>query len=131
MYHCTALGKAFMSMWDEPMRRTVYRLRGLEQQTENTITDVDTLEAQLARFLELGYAIDEEENEPGVNGIGVAMVNGLGRVAAAISVCGPSNRLTREMLDEIAPDVLKAANLISVAIGGAVPPDKQKSRKRG
>ena len=40
-YHCTALGKAFLSQWDEPMRHTVYRLRGLPRQTPRTITDID------------------------------------------------------------------------------------------
>ncbi len=118
LYHCTALGKAFMSKWDEPMRQTVYRLRGLEQQTPNTITDVDTLEAQLAMFHEQGYAVDVEENEPGVSGIGVAIVNGLGRVSAAISICGPSNRLSKEVMEQIAPDIMTAASEIAVAIGG-------------
>ncbi len=130
LYHCTALGKAFMSKWDEPMRQTVYRLSGLEQITPNTITDIDTLETQLARFLKQGYAIDLEENEPGVNGIGVAIVNGLGRVAAAISVCGPSNRLTEDVLDQIATDVISAADLIAVAIGAGQQADNMEARIR-
>jgi DNA-binding IclR family transcriptional regulator len=127
LYHCTALGKAFMSKWDEAMRQTVYRLRGLEQQTPNTITDIDTLEAQLARCLEQGYALDLEENELGVSGVGVAIVNGLGRVAAAISVCGPSNRLTVDVLDQIATDVIIAADTITAAIGADQQVDNMKS----
>ena len=103
MYHCTALGKAFMARWDEPMRRTVYRLRGLPRQTPNTITDINSLEAQLAQFRLQGYALDLEENELGVNGIGRSIINGLGEVAAAISVCGPSNRLTEDVMEQIAP----------------------------
>jgi DNA-binding IclR family transcriptional regulator len=126
-YHCTALGKAFMSKWDEPMRRTIYRLRGLEPQTPNTITDVDALESQLAVFHEQGYAVDMEENEPGVSGVGVAIFNGLGRVAAAISLCGPSNRLTEEVMEQIAPDVLTAADAIAVAIGGSLTADNPDS----
>ena len=47
LYHCTALGKAFLALWDAPKRHTVYRLRGLPRMTPHTITDVDTLEAQL------------------------------------------------------------------------------------
>ena len=86
MYHCTALGKAFMAKFDEPMRRTVYRLRGLPRQTPRTITDIDTLEAQLAGFRVQGYALDVGENEVGVNGVATSIVNGLDDVAAAISV---------------------------------------------
>jgi len=118
MYHCTALGKAFMAQWDAPMRHTVYRLQGLPRQTPNTITDIDALEKQLARFRAQGYALDLEENELGVNGIARSIVNGLGKVAAAISVCGPSNRLTREVMEQIATDVVAAADSIGKAIGG-------------
>tara|TARA_Y100000294_G_scaffold175624_1_gene196162 strand:+ start:8730 stop:9503 length:774 start_codon:yes stop_codon:yes gene_type:complete len=117
MYHCTALGKALMSQWDAPMRRTVYRLRGLPQQTPCTITDIDTLEAQLAKFLAQGYALDVGENEVGVNGIARSIVNGLGDVTAAISVAGHSNRLTEAVMEQIAPDVIIAANMISAALG--------------
>ncbi len=127
LYHCTALGKAMISQWDEPMRRTVYRLRGLPQQTPNTITDSDTLDAQLAGFRVQGYAIDAEENEIGVNGIARSIFNGFGEVAAAISVCGPSNRLTTDAMDEFAEDVVAAADKISAAIGGEQP-DKRESK---
>jgi IclR family KDG regulon transcriptional repressor len=130
LYHCTALGKAFMAKWDLSMRQTVYRLRGLPRQTPRTITDIDTLEKQLARFQVRGYALDLQENEPGVNGIATAIVNGLGEVAAAISVCGPSNRLTKKIMEQIAPDVMAGADSIAVAIGGGEKPDNQKPRKR-
>jgi len=118
MYHCTALGKAFMAQWDAPMRRTVYNSPGLPKQTPNTITDIDTLEAQLDRFKAQGYSVDLEENEIGVNGLATPIVDGMGEVAAAISVCGPANRLTEEVIKQIAPDVIAAANSISEAIGG-------------
>jgi len=129
MYHCTALGKAFMARWDAPMRSTIYRLCGLPGQTQHTITDIDTLEEQLALFLAQGYAIDVEENELGVNGIATSIVNGLGEVAAAISVCGPSNRLTEEVMEQIAPDVMAAADSIAAAIGGGERSDNQVSGK--
>ena len=130
MYHCTALGKAFMSQWDEPMRHTVYRSSGLPRQTPNTITDIDTLETQLADFQAQGYSLDLEENEVGVNGIAASIVNGLGEVAAAISVCGPANRLNEEVMEHIAPDVLAAAAAISAALGSAARPDKQDAKRR-
>ena len=117
LYHCTALGKAFMAAWDAPMRQTVYNSAGLPRQTQHTITDIDTLEAQLERFREQGYAVDVEENEVHVNGLATPILNGLGEVAAAVSVCGPANRLTEEVMEEIAADVIAAAKSISAAIG--------------
>ncbi len=118
LYHCTALGKALMAQWDAPMRQTVYDNRGLPRQTPQTVTNIDSLEAQLARYRAQGYALDLEENETGVNGIATSIVNGMGEVAAAISVCGPSNRLTEVIMEQIAPDVIAAADTIAAAMGG-------------
>ena len=123
LYHSTALGKAFMARWDAPMRQTVYNSCGLPEQTANTITEVDALEVQLARFRTQGYSVDVEENEIGVNGIAKWILDGLGEVAAAISVSGHSSRLTEEVMEHIAPDVVAAADAISAAIGGGEQPE--------
>jgi DNA-binding IclR family transcriptional regulator len=130
MYHCTALGKAFMAQWDAPMRHTIYRLCGLPRQTPRTITDIDALEAQLTQYRAQGYALDVGEDEVGVNGIARSIVNGLGEVAAAISVAGHSSRLTEDIMEQIAPDVVAAANAISAAIGCGERPDDRNSRRR-
>ncbi len=119
MYHSTALGKAFMARWDAPMRQAIYDSCGLPGQTPHTMTEIDALEAQLAGFREQGYSIDVEENEIGVNGIARWIVCGLGEVAAAVSVSGHSSRLTEEVMEHIAPDVINAADSIAVAIGGS------------
>ena len=129
-YHCTALGKAFMARWDAPMRQTIYDSCGLPEQTSNTMTEVDALEEQLARFREQGYSIDVEENEIGVNGISRWIIDGLGEVAAAISVSGHSSRLTEEVMERIAPDVINAADSISIAIGGGELPEHPAATKR-
>lgn len=130
LYHCTALGKAIMAGWDAPMRSTIYDSCGLPRQTPHTITDIDTLEAQLTRFRAQGYAVDHEENELGVNGVSTWIVNGLGEVAAAISVAGPANRLTDDVMQQIAVDVVAAGDAITAAIRGAERPDNTGSRRR-
>ena len=89
MYHSTALGKAIMARWDSPMRQAIYDSSGLPELTPNTVTDVDALEQQLARFRSQGYSVDVEENEVGVNGIARWILDGLGEVSAAISVSRP------------------------------------------
>jgi DNA-binding IclR family transcriptional regulator len=121
MYHCTALGKAFLAGWDGPMRQAIYNSSELTRLTPNTITDLDSLEAQLAQFREQGFATDLEEYEIGVNGVASWVVDGLGEVAAAVSVSGHSSRLTEEVMHRIAPDVIQAADAISVALGGGKP----------
>ena len=124
MYHCTALGKAFMARWDSPMRQTIYRSCGLPQLTPNTRTEVEALEVELAQFREQGYATDLEEYEIGVNGIGRWVEDGLGEVAAAVSVAGHASRLTPDVMRRIVPDVIAAADAISAAIGGGEAAEK-------
>jgi len=121
MYHCTALGKAFLAGWDTAMRQAIYNSSELTRLTPNTITDLDTLETQLAQFREQGFATDIEEYEIGVSGVASWVVDGLGEVAAAISVSGHSGRLSEDALHRIAPDVIQAANEISVTLGGGEP----------
>jgi len=130
MYHCTALGKAMLAQWDEPVRRTLYRWCGLPQLTPHTITDIDTLEAQLTEILARGYALDVEENAVDVTCIGASIFDGFGDVTAAISVTGPSNRMTADALDQFAIDVIAAANAISAAIGCGERPDNRNSKGR-
>ncbi len=121
-YHCTALGKALMAGSNEPMRQTIYDCCGLPEHTVNTITDAGELEAELAQCREQGYVLDREEYEIGVNGIATWIVDGLGEVAAAISVVGHSGRLTEEAMQHIAPELIAAANAIATALGGAKSP---------
>ena len=130
MYHCTALGKAVLAQWDEPTRRALYRNCGLPRLTPHTITDIDTLEAQLLEILDRGYALDVEENAVGATCIGASIFNGFGDVAAAISVTGPSNRMTADALDQFAMDVVTAANAITAATGCGERPDNRDSRRR-
>ena len=129
-YHCTALGKAFMAQWEQPSRQTIYDSCGLPAHTPKTITDVDTLEAHLDRCRSQGYTLDLEENEVGVNGIARWIFNGLGEVAAAISVAGPAHRMTEEYMQGISTDVITAADSISALIGGDDRSDRQASSAR-
>jgi len=129
-YHCTALGKAIMAQWDAPMRQTIYDSCDLPKQTPHTITDVDTLEAQLEQFRAQRYAVDLEENELGVNGVGASIINGLGEVSAAISVAGPANRMTNDVIEQIAPDIVAAADSITSALGGGGNVASRESRGR-
>ena len=130
MYHCTALGKAVLAHRNEKMRHTIYRMSDFPQLTAYTITDIDTLEAQLPHIRAQGYAIDAEENEIGVNCIGTAVFDGFGETAAAISVTGPAHRWNADTIAQHAEDVIAAANMISDALGYEERPDNQESGER-
>jgi DNA-binding IclR family transcriptional regulator len=71
--HCTAVGKLLLAraLPDDESVATWVRLGDLEQRTERTLTTASALAAQLRTIREQGYAIDDQENEVGVNCIAV------------------------------------------------------------
>ena len=64
------------------------------------------LNAELELTRSRGFALDLEENEPGVHCAAIAVTLGTGRPVAAVSVTAPTMRITREQLDEIGLDLL-------------------------
>ncbi|GAA5063254.1 DNA-binding IclR family transcriptional regulator [Thermocatellispora tengchongensis] len=72
--HCTGVGKVLLAhaLPDEDAVRAWVGDRELERPTERSITTVEELHAELVRVREQGYAVDDQENEPGVNCVAVA-----------------------------------------------------------
>ncbi len=101
--------------------------RGLRSVSRGLISPASL---NLPEILARGYALDSEENAIGVTCVGTWIFNGLGDVAAAISVTGPSNRMTADAISHVAIDVIAAANEIAAAIGSGERPDNRDSRRR-
>ena len=64
--HSTSVGKAYLAALDEASREPYLAQMRLEPITERTITSLEAFRHELARTRERGYAIDDEENEPGI-----------------------------------------------------------------
>jgi IclR family KDG regulon transcriptional repressor len=60
-----------------------------------------------------GYGLDDEEFEVGIRAISAPIRNVDGNVIAAMSMLGPSNRLTPERILEIAEALVETANAVS------------------
>jgi len=95
--HFTSLGKAILAeLGDTELKRA---LNGkLDSATPNTITDIDDLKRHLLIVRQQGVAIDDEEYCLGVRGIAASLKDENGAVIGAISILGPSVRLTREKI---------------------------------
>ncbi|MGD0152564.1 MAG: IclR family transcriptional regulator [Thermacetogeniaceae bacterium] len=114
--YCSALGKALLAYQpDEYLQRIAQN--NLERYTPNTITDVQELKRELCQIKEQGYSIDREEIELGLICIGAPIFTVQNRVIAAISVSGPTTRLTPDRMPEIIAAVKEAAARISERIG--------------
>ena len=114
--YCTALGKAILAH-AEPATVDEVIAAGLARRTDNTITDAESLRAELARVRRQGHAVDDVENEEGVRCAGAPVFDHHGRVAAALSVAGPVTRMTRERMTMLAPRLAEAARTLSQRLG--------------
>ncbi|WP_370615197.1 IclR family transcriptional regulator [Mumia sp. Pv 4-285] len=114
--HCTSMGKAVLAQLP-PDELDAALSQPRPAQTVHTLTERDELLADLAAIRASGISMDEEENELGVCCVGAAILDSRLRPVAAISVSGPSVRMTTERREEIAPLVLDAVRLIEQALG--------------
>jgi IclR family acetate operon transcriptional repressor len=95
----------------------IVRHHGLRPLTRHTVRTPAELNAELANIRSRGYAIDDEENEEGVRCVGAAILDSTGTAIAAISVSGPSFRITKEKVPIVSRSVTAAAQAISSQLG--------------
>jgi len=99
--HCTAVGKAILAFFTEKQVGEMIKAMGLPRFTENTITDRQSLDQELADIRRRGYAVDNTEHEDGVRCIGAPIHNHEAQVVASISVSGPSQRMRPERDEKV------------------------------
>ncbi|WP_139491407.1 IclR family transcriptional regulator [Brevibacillus dissolubilis] len=71
--------------------------------------DRDLFREQLAQIQKQGYATSIEEREVGAAAVAAPIFDRHGKVVAALSVSGPSNRLTEEKMKEISMPIRQSA----------------------
>ncbi len=119
--HATALGKTLLAYLDESELRDVVRTHGLKRLTRHTIGEEGALKAELTRVRAAGHAVDEEESMLGGRCVGVPIFGTGGSPIAAISVSGPTVRITENRIPAIARDLKRAAAEISRRLGYSEP----------
>lgn len=105
--HCTGVGKALLSQLPDERVKEILARTGMEPHTPNTLTSPEALLAELAQVREQGYAVDDEEQELGVRCVAVPLRGA--PALTAISVSGPSGRMTREAVPGVVPIMQAAA----------------------
>lgn len=114
--YCTSLGKVLLAYKDVDIHE-FYAEGDLKKHTSNTIVDKELLAEHLTLVRRQGYAIDDEEQEPGIRCIGGPIFDYTGDVIAAFSIAGPTNRMTEERVKSLTSTVLKYSMLISSSLG--------------
>jgi IclR family transcriptional regulator, KDG regulon repressor len=105
--HSTALGKVLLAFGGlEPPSV-------LESFTPHTLTDLAKLRKNLEQVRTQGYAVDDEEFDPGVRCIAVPVLDFRSKVVGSIGISGPATRVTRERLPQLASIVLEVGKSLS------------------
>jgi DNA-binding IclR family transcriptional regulator len=112
----TAAGKVLLAH-ATPHKIEKFLSRKLVAFTDKTLTDPDQLRDELERVRRQGYATNIDEIEIGYVAVAVPVRDATGFVIAALSVGGPSSRLTAETLPGLIESVLRTASAISMDLG--------------
>jgi DNA-binding IclR family transcriptional regulator len=115
--YCTAMGKAMLAFQPEETIEQIIEKMHFVRYTRKTLCSRESLLKYLERVRRRGYAIDDEEIELGTRCIGAPILNENRHVIAAVSVSGPSSRITAQSVPEIAEHLLRCCSDISASLG--------------
>ena len=120
--HCAALGKVLLAFGaaELPSGR-------LERRTERTITSRGALDQELRQVRRRGYAVTDEELEPGLVAVAAPVYRDGGTVVAALSVSGPATRLRKARIPAIAARCAAEAQGLSAVLG--YQPERSRSQR--
>lgn len=91
----------------------------LPRRTARTITSPDALRAHLGLIRDLGYAFDDEENDPHTRCISAPVFGPDGAAIGCIGIDAPSVRLTADRIPGAAAHVVDVAGRLSAALATA------------
>ena len=112
---CVATGKAMLAF--SPAAALDAIAPHLSRFTEATITDLAGLQNEMDRIRLQRYAVNRGEWRKDVCGVGVPVRDTTSKVVAAIGISGPAARLKARQIKAFAPQVIKAGEAISAALG--------------
>ncbi|WP_449279077.1 IclR family transcriptional regulator [Leucobacter sp. GX24907] len=115
--HATATGKAVLAHVPAAERETWLTLP-LDRFTIRTLTSLDELARDLDAIAERGYAIDDEEYNPGVRCLAAPVFGIDGTVTGCIGVSSPIHRMGLDRVPLAAEQLLTAARKVTERLGG-------------
>jgi IclR family acetate operon transcriptional repressor len=118
------MGKCLLAYADDPAA-AVAALPRLDRATERTITSPEALVDELERTRERGWALNDEERNPGVRAVAAPVLGVDGFAIAAVAVQGPAVRLTRKQLPGVAEQLATTTGRVAPLLAPASPSSSQ------
>ena len=111
-YHCTANGKVLLAF-----SAAGADAGELDARTSRTIVERAQLAAELQNVRRAGFATAVDELELGLSAVAAPVLDDSGRAVAALSVSGPTLRLSPRRVAELRPLVIKQARALAELLG--------------
>jgi IclR family transcriptional regulator, KDG regulon repressor len=115
--HCTGVGKVILAYLAETTLKKVIKEKGLPKITVNTIDNEKSLYTELNQIRKQGFGYDLEENEIGISCIAAPIFNHKGEITAALSISGPTLRMTDEKMANLKGTIVETCSQISKRLG--------------
>ncbi|HXP18947.1 MAG TPA: IclR family transcriptional regulator [Streptosporangiaceae bacterium] len=116
--YASAAGKAMLATMTDAQVRAMCEQTGLKARTAHTITDIDSLLANLDLARGNGFAVDDEEDAEGIFCVGAAFFGHDGACAGAVSITGIKGDLPTWRVKELGRAVRRYADQVSEILGG-------------
>jgi DNA-binding IclR family transcriptional regulator len=120
--HSSAAAKAIMAY--QSHSTIAARLSGgsLERYTPQTLTDPGAIVADLAQTKKRGYAVCDQEMEPGVAALAVPVFDSRSAVTRSVGVIALRERIIGDQQDQLVEDMHRAAGAIGHALTSPLTP---------
>lgn len=110
--YCTGVGKAMMAFLDDGALNKAVSQQSYHRFTDKTLTSEQALLEELERIRSRGFAVDDEEHEPGIICVACPILTEGGRMLGAISITGSTDRMSFDQLEAWVPRVRRVAEQI-------------------
>lgn len=114
--HATASGLAYLAFARPAITDRVLS-KALPAFTEHTVTGADKIRRQLSSVRKQGVAVARNTFEDGVCGIAAPVFDSDGFACGTVAIAAPAARAQRKVIASVQPEVMRAANEISLAMG--------------
>ena len=119
--HASGVGKAIFAALPDEQIDAILKVIGLPRITENTIVVPETMWAALRVIRQRGYSFDDEEHARSTRCVAASIFDEHAEPLGAISLAGPSSRLSDERIRQLGPIVAHTAEELTKKLGGKWP----------
>ena len=110
-------GKAFLAFMPEKQRQEILASIDLVPITANTIVDKEILRNELVKIRSDGCSVSHGEWDPEASGVAAPIFGQRDEVIGVITISGPTQRFTSQIIQDYCQLIKKIAHQISVAMG--------------